>query len=114
MPDAPGGVAWTDDWTKSGELTPIEHGKRAAGWGAAALLYTDIARDGGHTGPNVRATAQLSHAVGIDVIAGAVLDADHAIAALRDAGIPAAVGGRAISDKRSTVADALRVVRGQA
>jgi len=112
--DALDGVVSIDGWTKSGEITAIELGKRAAGWGAAALLYTDIARDGVHTGPNVRATAQLSHAVGIDVIASGGVSSLADLAALRDAGIPAAVVGRAIYDKRFTVDDALRVVRGQA
>ena len=45
--------------------TAIELGQRAAGWGAAALLYTDVARDGLHVGPNVAATAQLARAVDV-------------------------------------------------
>lgn len=112
--DALEGVVSIDGWTKSGEITAIELGKRAASWGAAALLYTDIARDGVHTGPNVAATAALSHAVGIDVIASGGVSSLVDLAALRDAGISAAVVGRAIYDKRFTVAEALKVVRGQA
>ncbi len=109
--DALEGVVSIDGWTKSGEITAIELGKRAASWGAAALLYTDIARDGVQTGPNVAATAALSHAVGIDVIASGGVSSLADLAALRDAGIPAAVVGRALYDKRFTVEQALKVVR---
>lgn len=109
--DARDGVVSIDGWTKSGEITAIELGKRAASWGAAALLYTDIARDGVHTGPNVAATAQLSRAVGIDVIASGGVSSLADLAALREAGIPAAVVGRAIYDKRFTVEEALEICR---
>lgn len=110
--DARDGVVSIDGWTTSGDVTAIELGRRAAGWGAAALLYTDIARDGVHTGPNVDATSQLARAVGIEVIASGGVSSLADLAALRDAGIPAAVVGRAIYDKRFTVSEALRVARG--
>jgi len=109
--DARDGVVSIDGWTRSGDVTAIELGQRAAGWGAAALLYTDIARDGVHTGPNVEATAQLARAVGIEVIASGGVSSLADLAALRDAGIPAVVVGRALYDKRFTVAEALTIVR---
>lgn len=112
--DARDGIVAIDGWTTSGGVTAIELGTRAAAWGAAALLYTDIARDGVHTGPNVEATAQLARAVGIEVIASGGVSSLADLAALRDAGIPAAVVGRALYDRRFTVGEALRVVRGQA
>ena len=61
--DARDGVVAVDGWTASGGVTAIELGQRAAGWGAAALLYTDVSRDGLHVGPNVELTAQLARAV---------------------------------------------------
>ena len=109
--DARGGVVSIDGWTKSGDVTAIELGQRAAGWGAAALLYTDIARDGVHTGPNIEATAELARAVSCEVIASGGVSSLADLAALRDAGIPAAVVGRAIYDKRFTVTEALAVAR---
>ena len=73
------------------------------------MLYTDVARDGLGGGPDVAATAALARATPIEVIAsGGVGSLDH-IAALRRAGIPAAVVGRALYDGRFTVADAARV-----
>lgn len=107
--DARDGVVAVDGWTASGEVTAVELGTRAASWGAAALLYTDISRDGLRRGPNVAATSQLAHAVPIDVIAsGGVGELDD-IARLRDASIPAVVVGRAIYDKRFSVAEAAHV-----
>jgi phosphoribosylformimino-5-aminoimidazole carboxamide ribotide isomerase len=109
--DARDGIVAVDGWTQSGEVTAIELGQRAAAWGAAALLYTDISRDGLRTGPNVEATAQLARSVSCEVIAsGGVGSLDH-IRALRDASIAAVVVGRALYDRRFTVADAVRTAK---
>lgn len=112
--DARDGVVAVDGWTHSGGVTAIELGQRAADWGAAALLYTDIARDGLRRGPNVDATAALARTVRCEVIAsGGVGELDD-LARLRDAGIAAVVVGRALYDRRFTVADAARVAHAAA
>ena len=111
--DAKDGVVAVDGWTASGGVTALELGARAASWGAAALLYTDIARDGLRHGPNVAATADLARHVSCEVIAsGGVGELDD-LARLRDAGIPAVVVGRALYDKRFTVAEAAHVAHGR-
>jgi phosphoribosylformimino-5-aminoimidazole carboxamide ribotide isomerase len=110
--DARDGVVAVDGWTTSGQITAIELGQRAASWGAAALLYTDVARDGLGGGPNVTATAALARAAGIEVIASGGVGALADLAALRDAGIPAVVVGRAIYDGKFSVADAVRTAHG--
>ncbi len=112
--DARDGVVAVDGWTTSGGITAIELGQRAAGWGAAALLYTDVARDGLGSGPNVTATAALARAAGIEVIASGGVGSLADLAALRDAGIPAVVVGRALYDGRFSVADAVRAAHGAA
>jgi phosphoribosylformimino-5-aminoimidazole carboxamide ribotide isomerase len=107
--DARDGVVAVDGWTTSGGITARDLTARAAAWGAAAVLYTDVARDGLGGGPNVAATAALARATALEVIAsGGVGSLDH-IADLRRAGIPAVVVGRALYDGRFTVADAARV-----
>jgi len=107
--DARDGVVAVDGWTTSGGITALDLTARAAAWGAAAVLYTDVARDGLGSGPNVAATAALARSAAIEVIAsGGVGSLDH-IAELRRAGIPAVVVGRALYDGRFTVADATRV-----
>jgi phosphoribosylformimino-5-aminoimidazole carboxamide ribotide isomerase len=107
--DARDGVVAVEGWTASGGVTALELGRRAAGWGAAALLYTDVARDGLHAGPNVAATAALAREAGCEVIASGGVSSLEDLAALRDAGIPAVVVGRALYDRRFTVAEAARV-----
>ncbi len=110
--DARDGIVAIDGWTASGGVTAIELGGRAAGWGAAALLYTDVARDGLRRGPNVAATSALAHAVSCEVIAsGGVGELDDLLR-LREANIAAVVVGRALYDKRFTVADAVRAAHG--
>ena len=112
--DARDGVVAVDGWTASGGVTAIELGRRAAGWGAAALLYTDVARDGLHVGPNVELTAQLARAVPCEVIASGGVGSLDDLAHLRDAGIAAVIVGRALYDRRFTVEDAARVAHGGA
>jgi len=110
--DARDGVVAVEGWVESGGITAVELGRRAAAWGAAALLYTDVSRDGTHAGPNVAATAALARDVGIEVIASGGVSSLADLAALRDAGIPAVVVGRALYDRRFTLAEALAVAAG--
>ncbi len=112
--DAKDGVVAVDGWTTSGGITAVELATRAAGWGAAAVLYTDVARDGLRAGPNVEATAALARAVAIDVIASGGVGTLDDLAHLRDAGIPAAIVGRALYDRTFTVEQAARVAHGAA
>jgi phosphoribosylformimino-5-aminoimidazole carboxamide ribotide isomerase len=111
--DARDGVVAVDGWTATSNVTAIELGKRAADWGAGALLYTDVSRDGLHVGPNIEMTAQLARAVSCEVIASGGVGSLDDLARLRDAGIAAVVVGRAIYDKRFTVAEAARIAHGE-
>jgi phosphoribosylformimino-5-aminoimidazole carboxamide ribotide isomerase len=112
--DARDGVVAVDGWTTSGGITAIELATRAASWGAAALLYTDVARDGLGGGPNVAATAALAREAGIEVIASGGVGSLADSAARARAGVPAVVVGRALYDGRFTVADAARVAHADA
>lgn len=109
--DARDGVVAIDGWTASGGVTAAELAARAAGWGAAAVLYTDVARDGLGGGPNVAATAALARATGIEVIASGGVGSLADLAALARAGVPAVVVGRALYDGKFTVAEAVRTAR---
>jgi phosphoribosylformimino-5-aminoimidazole carboxamide ribotide isomerase len=112
--DARDGVVAIEGWTESGAVTAVELGKKAAAWGAAALLYTDVARDGTHGGPNVEATAELGRQVGCEVIASGGVSSLEDLARLRDAGIFGVVVGRALYDRRFTAAEAVAVAHGAA
>lgn len=105
--DARDGLVAVEGWVETSTVTAIELGRRAASWGAAALLYTDVARDGTGRGPNVEATAALAAAVDCEVIAsGGVHDLEH-LRALAAAAVPSVVVGRALYDQRFTLAEAL-------
>ncbi|MBV8757992.1 MAG: 1-(5-phosphoribosyl)-5-[(5-phosphoribosylamino)methylideneamino]imidazole-4-carboxamide isomerase [Deltaproteobacteria bacterium] len=112
--DARDGVVAVDGWTASGGVTAVELGQRAASWGCAALLYTDVSRDGLHVGPNIEMTAQLTRAVSCEVIASGGVGSLDDLVRLRDAGIAAVVVGRAIYDKRFTVDEAAEVAHARA
>lgn len=110
--DARDGVVAVDGWTTSGGITARELGARAAAWGAAALLYTDVARDGLRGGANVEATVALQRAVGCEVIASGGVGTLDDLRRLRDAGVGAVVVGRAIYERAFTVAEAVAVAHG--
>ncbi len=105
--DARDGRIATHGWTVATAQTAESLARAAAAHGAAAILYTDIARDGTGRGPAVARTAALQRAVPIPVIAsGGVRSADD-LAALARAGVQAAVVGRALYEGTLTVERAL-------
>lgn len=105
--DAKAGMVAVEGWVETSELSAIELGRRAESWGAAALLYTDVARDGAHTGPNIEATVRLASAVDIPVIASGGVGSLDDLSALAEAGIPMAIVGRALYDRRFTLQEAI-------
>jgi phosphoribosylformimino-5-aminoimidazole carboxamide ribotide isomerase len=105
--DARDGIVSVSGWTEASTISAIDLGARAASWGAAALLYTDVSRDGTGAGPNVAATAALARAVSIEVIASGGVSSLDDLRALRDAGIPAVVVGRALYDATFTLREAV-------
>ena len=107
--DARDGRVKTDGWGGDTGHTPSEIAKRYEDQGVAAIVYTDIGRDGALTGVNVEATAALAAALAIPVIASGGLASTDDIAALRAAGanIEGAIIGRALYDGRIDAAAAL-------
>jgi phosphoribosylformimino-5-aminoimidazole carboxamide ribotide isomerase len=109
--DAKDGMVAVDGWIEVSDVPATVLAERAAGWGAAGVLYTDVSRDGTSVGPNVEATKALVEAVRCEVIAsGGVGTLEH-LARLRDAGIESVVVGRALYEKRFTLAEAIGVAR---
>jgi phosphoribosylformimino-5-aminoimidazole carboxamide ribotide isomerase len=81
--------------------------------GVAALIYTDIDRDGAMGGPNIEATEALARAVTIPVIASGGVSSMADLIALRDTGIIAgAISGRALYDGAIDLAAALKALKG--
>lgn len=104
-------------WTETADATVVEVGRRAAGAGAAALLYTDVSRDGTERGPNIDDTVALAGAARIPVLAsggvGSVADI-RALAAVAEAGIEGVVVGRALYTGAVSLPAALRAAAGGA
>jgi len=110
--DAKGGRIATEGWSETTELTPAELSERFEDVGVAAVLYTDVDRDGLMGGANVAATAALARAVSIPVIAsGGVsgLKDIEALIAAREPNIQGVVIGRALYDGRLDAAEALKL-----
>ncbi len=109
--DARGARVAVKGWTEVADVTVTEVGRRAFRAGAAALLYTDISRDGTERGPNVEDTASLARAVRMPILAsggvGSVADI-AALAAVADAGIEGVVVGRALYTGAVSLPDAMR------
>ncbi len=81
--------------------------------GIAAIIYTDIDRDGAMEGPNVAATAALARAVSIPVIASGGVSSLDDLIRLRDTGVIAgAITGRALYDGAIDMKEALSVLEG--
>lgn len=110
--DAKDGMVAVEGWVEATELSAIELGRRAAAWGAAALLYTDVARDGVEVGPNVEATAALAAAADVPVIASGGISSLDDLRRLAAAGVQMCVVGRALYEGRFTVAEAVAAARG--
>jgi phosphoribosylformimino-5-aminoimidazole carboxamide ribotide isomerase len=111
--DARGGRVAVEGWAEVSEIEGLDLARRFADAGAAAIVYTDIARDGVLQGVNVEATADLARATEIPVIAsGGVADlADiEALMASSSDGIQGAIIGRALYDGRIDAAAALDLV----
>lgn len=97
--DAKQGRVAVEGWLKTSETRAVELAPRFEEAGVAAIVYTDIARDGMLSGPNLDATAELADAVSIPVIvSGGVASEDDLVraAGLRDRGIAGAIVGRAL------------------
>ncbi len=113
--DARGGRVAVEGWAEESELTARDLAGRFEDAGVAAIIYTDIERDGALQGVNVAATVALAEAVSIPVIASggvASLDDIAALLAVADRGIEGVICGRALYDGRIEPHAALALAAG--
>lgn len=107
--DAKDGFVATHGWTNVSTVRAIDVVRALADVPIAAVLYTDIARDGTGTGPNVAATAELAASSPFPVIAsGGVGTKGHLEALSAIANVESAVVGRALYDGSLSLDDAIR------
>ena len=108
--DAKDGRVAVEGWLETSETRAVELAPRFEEAGVAAIVYTDIARDGMLSGPNLEATAELADAVSIPVIvSGGVASEDDLVRAAGYAprGIAGAIVGRALYTGAVDLASAL-------
>ncbi len=111
--DARGGKVAVEGWAEVSEVTALDLARRFEDAGAAAIVYTDIERDGALQGANVEATRALAAAIETPVIASggvASLDDLAAFLAIADVGIEGVISGRALYDGRLDPASALALL----
>jgi phosphoribosylformimino-5-aminoimidazole carboxamide ribotide isomerase len=113
--DARGGKVAVEGWAETSELSAIEMAQRFEGAGVAAIIYTDIDRDGVLKGLNLPATAELAAATSIPMIAsGGLAGLGDVRALLRPeyAMLAGAIVGRALYDGRLDATEALALMKG--
>lgn len=108
--DARDGRVAVEGWTESSDVTAIEVARRFEDAGVAAIVYTDIARDGMLSGPNLASTSQLADALTIPVIVSGGVSSETDIvraASLAPRGIAGVIVGRALYTGAVSLASAL-------
>lgn len=110
--DARQGRVATRGWAEETDITATDLAKAFEDAGVAAIIYTDIDRDGAMAGPNIAATDALARAVAIPVIASGGVSRMDDLAALKAAGtIAGAISGRALYEGAIDLAEALAFLR---
>ncbi|WP_171096809.1 MULTISPECIES: 1-(5-phosphoribosyl)-5-[(5-phosphoribosylamino)methylideneamino]imidazole-4-carboxamide isomerase [unclassified Ruegeria] len=110
--DARNGMVATKGWAEETDVQVTDLARSFEDAGVAAIIYTDINRDGAMQGPNIEATADLARAVSIPVIASGGVSSLDDLIALRDCGVSlnGAISGRALYDGAIDLAEAIRAL----
>lgn len=108
--DAKDGRVAVEGWAEATEITALELAKKAESWGAAAILYTDVSRDGMRQGVDIEGTQEICKATGIPCIASGGVSSIDDLLTLARSGIDMVVVGRALYEKRFTLAEAIEAV----
>jgi phosphoribosylformimino-5-aminoimidazole carboxamide ribotide isomerase len=113
--DSRQGLVAVEGWNQTTGVDPLALARKFESLGVAAIVYTDIQRDGMQTGPNVEATLQLARAVRLPVIASGGVGRLEDIAALRGLepeGVVGVIVGRALYTGSIRLAEAIALARG--
>ena len=105
-----------EGWLETSQVKTVDLVRRFEDCGVAAVIFTDITRDGALTGVNAQATSDLASAVSIPIIAsGGVrgLEDISACAALANTGLEGIITGRALYDGRIDLRQALETAKGE-
>ncbi len=106
--DARQGRVAIQGWEKESDRSALDLARSCASWPLAAIVYTDISRDGMLEGPNVEATAELAAAVAVPVIASGGVTTVEDVVRLAERGLPACIIGRALYEGRIDLSVAIQ------
>lgn len=112
--DARGGMVAVEGWAETSDISALDLARKFEDAGVAALIYTDIGRDGAMKGPNFAETVALAKAVDIPVILSggmSSLEDVKTLCSYADSGIEGAILGRALYDGAINPARAIQLVR---
>jgi phosphoribosylformimino-5-aminoimidazole carboxamide ribotide isomerase len=105
--DAKQGLVATDGWLETSSQRAIDLAQQFASEPIAAIIYTDIARDGMLAGPNLEAMQEMNEAVEVDVVASGGVKNANDVRNLAKIGMAGCIIGRALYEDTLTLAEAL-------
>jgi phosphoribosylformimino-5-aminoimidazole carboxamide ribotide isomerase len=113
--DARNGLVATAGWLEQSERRAVDVVRELAPHGLAAVLYTDIERDGMEVGPNLKATVELAREGGVPVIASGGVGTLAHVRAIAEAGkdVAGMIVGRALHEKRFSLEDAIAALNSE-
>jgi phosphoribosylformimino-5-aminoimidazole carboxamide ribotide isomerase len=109
--DARDGRVATDGWLETSDMAATDLAQSLAVEPIAAIIYTDIAKDGMMAGPNLRAMAEMKHAVAVPVIASGGVTTAGDVEQLARIGMAGCIIGRTLYEGKLTLADAIAASR---
>jgi phosphoribosylformimino-5-aminoimidazole carboxamide ribotide isomerase len=109
--DAKAGLVATRGWTQTLQAPAVEIAAKVKGWQLAAILYTDIAKDGMLEGPNLDHTRLLAQATDVPVIASGGVGTISHIRAMLQLPIWGVIVGRSLHEGRLDLPEAIRMAR---
>ena len=112
--DAREGQVKVAGWNEVASVTAVDLAAQVEAWAVKRIQYTDVVRDGGAVGPNIPAIEELARSCGLRItVAGGVstLDDLRRVRALQDLGVDEAVVGKALYERRFTLAEAMEAAR---
>jgi phosphoribosylformimino-5-aminoimidazole carboxamide ribotide isomerase len=112
--DAKNGMVAVQGWAEITGISAVELAKKFEGYGVSAIIYTDIARDGMLSGPNIDATRKLAESVSIPVIASggvSTLEDIRALMEIEQSGVVGVITGKAIYTGSVRLAEAIELTK---
>ena len=111
--DAKNGMVAVAGWNEVSTVTALELAATVAGWGVRRIQYTDVVRDGSLVGPNFKGIEEIAKASGLKVSAAggiATIGDLERMRELEELGVDEVIVGKALYDKRFTLAEAMEAV----